>query len=317
MNKLAHKKRHMLKTGLACLASMMLISVEAQAAVVVSGSDSVEPVMVEVVKDYKRTNANAAINLDAKGTGAGLAAFCKGEADIAMASRKINSKEYGTCSLNAVAYYEIAIGWDAIAVVANKGSTWLQSLTTAELATLFEVASTNNVVQWNQIRATFPATKIVLIGLDARSGTADFFSTALKGFPKMLRTDLRLESDHAKVVRLVSATPGAIGFASLTGYSPDSAALLVGIDEGTGKGPVLPSPATILNGQYDKLARLLYLYVSKTSYEAKPDAKDLVDFSLKGMAGYVSKAGVVPLTSANYETAKTALRDKKAGTAIR
>jgi phosphate transport system substrate-binding protein len=292
----------------------LTVSVPATATINIQGSDSVEPILKEALTDYKRAKPDAAITFDAKGTGSGMTAFCKGAADIGMASRRINNNEFGLCGANAVEYYQIPIGWDAIAVMSHSGNSWLQSLTVDELVLIFEAASTTKVIQWNQVRASFPASKMVLVGLDMRSGTADFFSTALKGFPKLLRTDMRLEADHARVARLVASTPNAIGFASLTGLTGVNVNV-VAIDEGKGQGAIAPSVATILDGKYDKLSRLLYLYVSKSAYSTKPDVKDFVDFTLNTMAKYVKDAGALPLTNANYETAKVRIKEGRTGAA--
>jgi phosphate transport system substrate-binding protein len=300
--------KYLFFAGLACL------SVQSVAGVNILGSDSVEPVFKQAIADFKRAQPTIAVSLDAKGTGAGMVALCKGEADIALASRKISSKEFGQCRSNSIEYYQLPVGWDAVAIFSHPSNTWLTSLTVAELTLLFEAEATEKVTSWNQVRASFPASKINLIGLDMRSGTADFFSTAIKGYPKLLRADLKAESDHARVSRLVASTPGAVGYASVTGVSTSGAKVeLVAIDEGTGKGPIAPSTATILDGRYDKLSRLLYMYVSKSAYETKPDVKAFVDFSLLSMGKYVMESGALPLTSTNYETSRARLRDKKAG----
>ncbi len=293
--------------------SVPFFTSNAMAAVSIQGSDSVEPIIKEVLADYKRAQPDAVIALDAKGTGSGMTAFCKGNADISMASRKMSSNEFVLCNANTIEYYQIPIGWDAVAVIGHSASQWLQTLTIDELVTLFEAASTGKIMQWNQVRANFPASKITFVGLDSRSGTADFFSTALKGFPKSLRTDMRLEADHARVARLVASSPNSIGFASLTGLTAGMNVNIIAIDEGKGLGAITPTTATILDGKYDKLSRLLYIYVSKSAYESKPDVKSVVDFALNTMTKYVKEAGGLPLTKANYETVKTNLRDKKTG----
>ena len=290
----------------------LFASAHSAANVIVRGSDSVEPVFRFAITDFKRSNPKAIVNIDAKGTGAGFSAICTGEVDIAMASRKINSKEFSQCGLNSVAFYELPIGWDAIAILSHQSNSgWLTSLTLPELTQLFEVASTEKVLTWNQIRPSFPATKITLIGLDARSGSADFLSTSIKGFAKMLRADMRTESDHARVARIVASTPGAVGFASLTGVT-DANVSLVAIDEG--KGAIEPSAKTVLSGEYGKLSRLIYVYVAKTAYDTKPEVKVFLDFTLSAMAKYVRDAGALPLTGANYDANRAKLREKKTGT---
>jgi phosphate transport system substrate-binding protein len=169
------------------------------------------------------------------------------------------------------------------------------------------------VIQWNQVRPNFPAAKIALGGLDMKSGTSDFFSSALVGAPKMIRADFKDFSDHSKVIQYVAATPGAIGFVSMVAYldNPDKTAL-VAIDEG--KGAVIPSINAVISDQYAKLSRLLIIYVSKQAYESKADVGDFANFFVDGASRFVSYARAVPLTASSYSSSKTRLRNKEVGT---
>lgn len=65
----------------------------AEAVVTIAGSDTVESIVVAATEKYTRANPKAVVKIIAAGTGAGFSAICKGEADIAMASRPINGKE--------------------------------------------------------------------------------------------------------------------------------------------------------------------------------------------------------------------------------
>jgi phosphate transport system substrate-binding protein len=296
-----------------CGCIFLLAAQAVSAEVSIAGSDTVEPILSAAVDQFKRSKPTANVKLESLGTGTGFAALCKGEADIAMASRAITAKEKTVCAGNKRDYIELPIAWDAVVLVSHPGNTWLRELSIGEVRSLWELASNNKVMQWNQVRANFPATKIALGGLDLKSGTADFFSAALTGAPKMIRADFKDFSDHSKVVQYVAATPGAIGFVSLVVYldQPDKVAL-VAIDEG--KGAVIPSVNAVISDQYAKLSRLLFIYVSKQAYEAKPEVSDFANFLIDGASRFVSYAHGVPLTAASYTAAKNRLRNKEVGT---
>ncbi len=310
-------RRHSCKIVRALLSPAILIAATfwtplAEAVVTIAGSDTVESIVVAATEKYVRANPKAVVKITAAGTGAGFSAICKGEADIAMASRPINGKENAACLAGSKDYIELPIAWDAVALISHSDNTWLRDLTIAEVRNLWMMESVNKVTQWNHVRSGFPKTKIAFAAPDIKSGTADFFSTALIGEPKRIRADYRDFADHAKVIEFVAATPGAMGFVSFLAYmSNPQKTTLVAVDEGKGAG--LPSVTAIASGQYGKFARLLFIYVNKNAYETKPDVQDYVNFLFSGAGRFAADANAVPLTTENYAQFKGRLRDRQVG----
>src|SRR5207249_4406619 len=85
----------------------------------ISGSSTVEPITSLVAENFQGMNANVDISVDGPGTTDGFVLFCKGETDINDASRQISDDEKKACQDGGVHYVELAIGRDALTVVAN------------------------------------------------------------------------------------------------------------------------------------------------------------------------------------------------------
>jgi phosphate transport system substrate-binding protein len=120
---------HAFITSCSCI--FLLAAQTASAEVSIAGSDTVEPIVSAAVDQYKRSKPNASVKLESLGTGTRFAALCKGEADIAMASRAISAKERAVCAGNKRDYIELPIAWDAVVLVSHPGNSWLRELSIA------------------------------------------------------------------------------------------------------------------------------------------------------------------------------------------
>lgn len=266
----------------------------------IKGSDTVEPLIEAAVAQFKKAKGSINISLEAKGTSTGFTALCDGKTDIAMASRPITVKEAQLCKTRGVAFVEMPLAWDAVVVVANRNDGWLRDVSLAELRLLWGTESTGKKLTWNQVRSGYPATPVTLFGLDQKSGTFDFFSSAISGTPKVMRADFQEAAEHAVVIDRVSKTPGSMGYVSLATYADHAGkAAALALDEGNG--PVLPSTQTVVNGQYAKMSRLLFVYVSKASYDARPNVREFAAFLIEGAPRFATYARFVPLMAGNYQ----------------
>ena len=73
-----------------------------------------------------------------------------------------------------------------------------------------------------------------------------------------------------------------------------------------GKGPILPSVATVSDATYQPLSRPIFVYVAKSA-AARPEVKAFMSFYLKQGAALVKEAGYVPLPARAYELAHARL----------
>jgi phosphate transport system substrate-binding protein len=81
-----------------------------------------------------------------------------------------------------------------------------------------------------------------------------------------------------------------------------------------GKGPVMPSAKTVEDGTYQPLSRPIFIYVSKKSYDSKPDVKEFVEFYLKQGPSLIKQVKYVPLPQSAYTTGMDHLKKGKVGT---
>jgi phosphate transport system substrate-binding protein len=273
----------------------------------ITGSDTVEPILAAASDQFSKSNPAGKFAYDIRGTSQGFATLCDGKSDVALASRKINEKERNTCKSRGIVFTEVAIAWDAVAVIANRNDGWLRDISAAELVKLWSAESTQRTMSWNSIRASYPNAKVTLFGLDAKSGTREFFTNAVTGSSASARTDYQMFSDHAEVLANVAKTPGSIGYVSLPTYA-ERANQVAALAVDSGGGPVLPSAQTILNDQYSKLSRLVYVYVAKASYTQRPEVRDFVDYFVGGASRFAQYARFVPLTDRNYQESLSRLK---------
>ncbi len=231
--------------------------------ITVDGSSTVGPISEAVGEDFQMENPKVRVAVAISGTGAGFSRFCKGEIDIADASRPISSSEITECKNNKIAYVEIPVAYDGIAVVVNKQNTWAKNLTTAELKKIWEPGSKIN--NWKDIRTGFPDIPLILYGPGHVSGTFDYFTETIigkgKDKSKLSRSDYTGSENDNTLVRGVEGNKGALGYFGFAYYVKNKDKLnIVAID--AGKGPVDPTHESILAGTYSPLSRPIYIYVS-------------------------------------------------------
>jgi phosphate transport system substrate-binding protein len=85
------------------------------------GSSTVFPFAQAASESFQRDNPDVKISAGESGTGGGFEKFCAGETDISDASRPIDpDKEVPACKAKGVAYAEVQVANDGIAIVTNK-----------------------------------------------------------------------------------------------------------------------------------------------------------------------------------------------------
>ena len=115
--------------------------------VAVDGSSTVFPFAQAAAESFQQQNSGARVTVGESGTGGGFEKFCAGETDISNASRPIDAaKEVPVCKKAGIAYAEILVANDGIAVVSNPGLK-IGCLTTDQLKTLWNSKSTTSDYQ--------------------------------------------------------------------------------------------------------------------------------------------------------------------------
>lgn len=270
----------------------------APAVITADGSSTVFPITEAVAEEFQKERQGARVTVGQSGTGGGFQKFCRGETDVSNASRPIKPVEIERCAKGGVAYLELPIAYDGLAVIVHPKNTWTQSMTVAELKKLWEPAAEGKITRWNQVRTGWPDREIHLFGPGVDSGTFDYFTEAISGKEKASRGDYTSSEDDNVLVQGIAGDEGALGYFGLAYYMENQGRLkLVAVDDqkdDNGKGPIAPSLETVKNGTYRPLSRPLFIYVSQKSV-ARPEVKAFVDYYLNKSAALVKEVGYVPL----------------------
>ncbi len=168
--------------------------------VVLDGSSTAFPLAEAVAHEFMKANKATPVNVAFSGTGTGFVKFCRGQLDIANASRPITVEEQQACESANVSFVELPVAHDAITIVVNAGNTWASSITVPELRTLWDVAAEAKITTWKQIRADWPDRKITLFGPGAESGTFDYFTDSINGRAGVSRKDYTTSADDEVIV---------------------------------------------------------------------------------------------------------------------
>ena len=281
----------------------------------IDGSSTVYPITEAVAEDFQKAKKGAAkVTVGISGTGGGFKKFCRGETDIANASRPITKKEMDECKAAGITYYELPIAFDALTVVVNPSNDFIKSMTVAELKKIWEPAAQGQVKTWKQVNATWPDLPLKLFGAGSDSGTFDYFTEAIVGKAKSSRGDYTASEDDNVLVQGVTRDKGGLGYFGFAYYAENQKKLkAVPIVEKDGKPAVSPSMETVLNGTYQPLARPIFIYVSAKSL-AKPEVREFVTYYLKEGAKAAQSVKYVPLPAKAYELGMDHLNKKKVGT---
>ena len=308
-------KRSKLVRALAIAAVALFGAQTVQADVVkVDGSSTVYPITEAVAEEFQKAKKNAIkVTVGISGTGGGFKKFCRGEIDIANASRPILKKEMADCKAAGVEYIEMPVAYDALTVVINPKNTFLKQATVEELKKMWEPAAQGKITRWNQVNPAWPDAPLKLFGAGSDSGTFDYFTEALVGKAKSSRGDYTASEDDNVLVQGVTQDVNAIGYFGYAYYAENTAKLkAVPVVNPKGKA-VLPSMDNVINGSYEPLSRPIFIYVSEKAYE-RVEVKKFVEFYMKHGAKLSKEVKYVPLPEKAYTGNMDHLKKGKLGT---
>ncbi len=290
-------------------------AIAAKGIVKVDGSSTVYPVTEAVAEEFQKAKKGAIkVTVGISGTGGGFKKFCRGEIDIANASRPILKNEMEACKKANIQYIELPVAYDALTVVIHPDNTWIKSMTVAELKKMWEPGAQGKVTKWNQINPAWPDAPLKLFGAGSDSGTFDYFTEAIVGKAKSSRGDYTASEDDNVLVQGVSRDKNAIGYFGYAYYIENSKKLkAVPIAHKEGKPAVSPSIETVMNGTYQPLARPVFIYVNAKS-ASKPEVKEFVEFFLNQAPKLVTEVKYTPLPEAAYKQALDNFAKRKTGT---
>ncbi|MGE0581008.1 MAG: PstS family phosphate ABC transporter substrate-binding protein [Steroidobacteraceae bacterium] len=288
----------------------------AQQTIRLDGSSTVFPISEAVAEEFQiAKRGKVRVTVGISGTGGGLKKFCRGEIDIADASRPISRSEMDACAKAGIRYVELPVAYDALTVAVNPKNTWVDTLTVADLKKMWEPAAQGKVMTWKDVNPKWPASPLKLYGPGADSGTFDYFTEATVGKAKSSRGDFTASEDDNVLVQGVESDVNALAYFGYAYYAPNAARMrAVKIVNSKGRA-VGPSPQGVLDGSYEPLSRPIFIYVSLASAQ-RPEVKEFVEFYLTKGAPLVEEVKYVPLAQGAYALALANFRAGKAGSAF-
>jgi phosphate transport system substrate-binding protein len=280
--------------------------------VIADGSSTVFPITEAAAAGFQAQNGGRVrVTVAESGTGGGFRKFCRGETHVQGASRPILASEIEACKAAGVGFVELPIAFDALSVVVHPSSP-VQSLTVAQLKTIWEPAAQGKIMNWKDVDPAFPDRPLVLFGPGTASGTFDYFTEAVVGEAKASRSDFTPSEDDNVLVQGVAGAEGALGYFGMAYYLENKDKIrAVGVD--SGDGPVLPGPETVKDGKYQPLSRPIFIYLNAAVLDRRPVA-EFVDHFLTNATTYAEQVDYVPLPAAAYAAAIERVRARKVGT---
>ncbi len=291
------------------------VTAQQQPLIAIDGSSTVFPPTEAVAEEFQKANRNVRVTVGISGTGGGFKKFCRGESAIQNASRPILASEMAECRQAGIRYIELPVAFDALTVVANTQNNFAQCMTTAELRRIWEPAAQGQIMNWRQVRQSFPDARMTLYGAGSDSGTFDYFTEAVVGRAKSSRGDYTASEDDNVLVQGVARDRNALGyipFAYVVGHLNE----LRPVQVDNGRGCVAPSAEAVVNGTYQPLSRPLFIYVNAQALQ-RPEVRRFAEFYLsKEGQDLIKEVKYVPLPQHAYDVGLRRLSEGTTGTAF-
>lgn len=259
----------------------------------IDGSSTVQPFAQAAAELFQEENPNVRITVGGAGTGDGFERFCRGETEIADASRAIEAEEKEACEQGNVEPKEVQVANDGIAVVTAK-QVQIDCMTTDQLKDVFGPDA--DARTFKDVDPKFPATPATIFSPGEESGTFDFFTEEINGEEGAQRTEgLQTSADDNQLVTGVSGSPGGIGYFGFSFFDQNQDKLnAVAVDAGSGC--VRPSSETIQNESYKPLSRPIFMYPSEQALQ-RPEVREFMNFAVENAPRIAEASQIVPLTS--------------------
>jgi phosphate transport system substrate-binding protein len=289
----------------------------AAAAISIDGSSTVFPISEAIAEEFQMANRGMRVTVGVSGTGGGMKRFCRGEVDIANASRPIQKEEMAACESAGIRYFELPVAYDALTVVVNPRNDWVSEITIEELRKIWEPAAQGTITRWNQVNPDWPDRPINLYGAGADSGTFDYFTEVVTGKAKSSRGDFTASEDDNVLVQGVANDVNALGYMGFAYYVDNRDKMRsLAIAPGEGKPAVQPSIETVIDGSYMPLSRPMFIYVNAAAYE-RADVRAFLDFYLDNVGRLAEDVNYVPLPAEAYAVIRRHLEEGRLGTVFK
>ena len=280
----------------------------------IDGSSTVFPISEAVSEEFGIiTGGDVRVLVGVSGTGGGFKKFCRGETDIANASRPIKASEVDLCSENGIEFVEVPAAIDGLSVVANLDNDFVRCVTLDELNAMWSPDAEGVVLKWAQVRPEWPSSDLSLYGPGADSGTFDYFTEVVNGESQSSRGDFLASENDNVIVQGVSGDHNSFGYFGYDYYIENKDKLkLIEID--AGQGCVSPTPETIADGSYSPFARPLFMYVNVQASQQSHIRKFIEFFLSDEGAELVEEVGYIAFQADTAKLSSSRVGSSSTGT---
>ncbi|MCC7366081.1 MAG: PstS family phosphate ABC transporter substrate-binding protein [Dehalococcoidia bacterium] len=283
-------------------------SLDRPAQVRIDGSSTVFPISEALAEDYSK-GRRVQVKVGISGTGGGLEKFCRGEIDVAAASRAIKDTEVQACAEEGITdIVELSIAIDALTVLVSAENDFVQCLRVDEVAAIFREGGANH---WNEVRPEWPDHEITLYHPGADSGTFDYFVEAVIHAQDENwghRTDGNASEDDNVILLGVGGDRYGAGYVGFAYYQENAGEVrAVAIDNGDGC--VEPTTETALSGEYAPLSRHLFYYTRKSTLVEEEAVREFFAYAYDNLDRLTAETGYITLPEAEIAEARAHLRE--------
>jgi len=252
------------------------------------GSDTLVNLALAWAEEYQNQFPGIQISVTGGGSGTGFEALINETIDLANASRGIKPEEIEEAKSAGFEPIEFIVANDAIAVIVHPDNP-VSELTLKQVSKIYKGEYTN----WQQLGGE--DRPIVRLSRETNSGTHVYFLEEVVRLgssedKSIFSMDTLLLPSSEGIIAEVSSNPNAIGYDGL-GYVTEHVKMIALAKENGGDF-ILPSAATVMNGQYP-ISRHLFMY---TRGEPQGALADYLAWILAPQAQQIVEAlGFVPV----------------------
>src|SRR2546427_214647 len=183
------------------LALAMLISSARAQLIRIEGSSAGLTLSQAAADEFRRSHITVKVDIGLSGSGGALSRLCRDEVDLVHSARPILKTEIEACRKAEVQFIELPLAFDAITVVVNRKNSFVESLTLAELRTMWDVAARGKGVRWSQVNARFPDAPLKLFAPDWQFESSGYFASALFGPGRSAWSDVMSSVDDNLLIQ--------------------------------------------------------------------------------------------------------------------
>jgi phosphate transport system substrate-binding protein len=274
--------------------------------IAVDGSSTVFPITEAMAEEFSRVSRTA-VRVGFSGTGGGFEKLCRGEIQVAAASRPVKAAEREKCAAGPVGeLVEFRVAIDALSVVVHPRNDFATCMTVDELRLIFK---TDGAERWSDVRPEWPDRQIRRYFPGPDSGTFDYFNEAIiRSEPGATHSPRGTASEDDNVLLFgIAGDLDAIGYFGFAHFQESHGRLkAVAIDGG--HGCEMPSVESATSGAYTPLSRPLYLYTGESLLAESEAVRTFLTFVLDNAWMLVPETGYIALPEAEIDAQRPLLR---------